>query len=230
MVGWSNLVSMITVSLVSAFLAAYLTSYFREKADAKRAHLESLKRGCLTPILKELRNLRSYFTPDESYTFKVPPEWLDVKWCDYFSFSSRGADDVLFNDLRNHYPALFDKLRHIENHIVRKVYPKYIRIKCELVKKLYEHGAQNDVVLAGAFFTLVGVPREYWPNLYRKLEEKELLSEVARISDAVARGSRKLVGEYKSLRSEALGDIEDAIRMVREALQSQKLKGKCNFI
>ena len=73
----SNMVSMIIVSLISAFLAAYLTNYFREKADAKRAHLESLKRVCLALILKELRNLRSYFIPDESYLQGAPGR-LDV--------------------------------------------------------------------------------------------------------------------------------------------------------
>ena len=56
----------ISLSLVSIFLAAYLTNYFREKGDVKRAHLESLKQDCLTPILGELRNLRGLFTPNEN--------------------------------------------------------------------------------------------------------------------------------------------------------------------
>ena len=229
MVGWEDAVS-IAIGTASTFLVAYLTNYFRKKADAKRTHLESLKRDCLTPILGELGNLRDRFIPDENYAFKVPPECPEVKWCNYFSFSSRGADAVLFNDLRNHFPPLFDRLRCIEDHIVKEVYPRYVRTVYELLKKLYERGARNDMVLAGAFFRLVGIHEDCWPNLYRTLKERKLLAKVAEIAHDVARGNQELVNEYKSLRAEALEAIEDAMRMVGEALHSQKLKGKCDFI
>jgi len=104
-----------------ASLSGIIVEELRERKELRNKHFEDVKQKCLEPILNRLYELRSYFEADESIDWKslCSHDHLnylksDFHWWDYFSFKSC-ANKLLYEDLKNHYPDLYEKLQIIEN-------------------------------------------------------------------------------------------------------------------
>jgi hypothetical protein len=113
---WENAFFTILGGFIAS-LSGIIIEELRERKELRNKHFEDIKQKCLEPILDRLYDLRGYFEAKESIDLEsYLHDYLksDFHWWDYFSFKTR-ADKLLYEDLKNHYSDLYEKLQIIEN-------------------------------------------------------------------------------------------------------------------
>jgi len=123
-----------------ASLSGLLVEWWRESRRLRDRHFEDIKRNCLEPILEELSRLRRYFEFSEG-----GPRWSvssieeslrsEIRWWELFSF--RDVDKLLYEDLRNHYPDIYEGLENVKVW-VRTRFAEYLQAIRDLLKVIEE--------------------------------------------------------------------------------------------
>jgi hypothetical protein len=119
----------------------------RERKRTELKHFNVLKSKVLKPVLNELAELKSYFMFGEgrpiSSLQRLDEELnSEFTWWKYYSLVDRvRVNRDLFEDLKNHFPKLYNDLKYVESWM-RTKYPEYLH----LLRDLLEH-IENDPFL-----------------------------------------------------------------------------------
>jgi hypothetical protein len=244
---WENALLSALLTILGGFIAGLtglLVEWWRERRELRRRHLMDIKERCLKPLLEELHDLRRSFEVRESARLNS----LEVRrslesdvgrWWELFSFRRR-VDSLLYEDLRDHFPRLYEELEGLESW-VRAKYPEYLQAILRLLELIegdsefkafeerFRKGFVNEVSSYphdAIVFLALGLDKSYWPNVYSYI--RPALGEVTRLGakfyeSAEARDARGLMGE-------AMAKVDECIRGVREATLKAKLKGRCRYL
>jgi len=224
--------------VISGFINWLLYKY-KEIEEARKRHFEEIKKNCIEPIIENINSTMREFNVTESTYFDY---YLDVRqdgsgWWNYFTFRRSVKDELLYEDLRNHFKRLYEELEYIEKHIIKEALPRYISLMGELVSivkdeisrelpKLPPEISDKDVLVATVMIAF-GYDRGSWPNIYKKLREYDLLDKIKLIASNIRK--HKYVQELLKIRREALLKLDSIRKHALEILHLQKLKGKCPY-
>ena len=232
----------------------------RERKRSELKHFNVLKSKVLKPVLNELAELKSYFMFGEGGPI-LSSQRLDEElnseftWWKYYSLVDRiRVNRDLFEDLKNHFPKLYNDLKHVENWM-RTKYPEHLYLLRGLLKhiendsqfkefeeelgkhiqetKVYSSinpQALHDMTANIALYLILDVEAERWPNIYRIA--KPLLSKAAVIKSRY-RNSEE-VQKLKHLMNEITSTLDRCIQTIDKIMYMTKLpkarRGKCEFI
>jgi len=243
--GWEDFVFTILGGFIAS-LSGILIEWWRENRRLRDRHFDDIKHKCLEPILNRLSDLKHSFVFGES-----GPEWglheiekllkSDVHWWESFSFKGGlGADPLLYDDLKNHYPDLCRDLQDVEKR-VRAGYAEFLYAIYKLLKiiendeefKVFEKKFERPIVnfrsshpYKAVIFLALGVDKSSWPNIYSYIKPK--LDEAKRLQDKFynsveARKVRTIVNDMTTA-------IDKCIAKAKEITLETKLKGKCKYV
>jgi len=152
-----------------------------------------------------------------------------------------GSYEILYEDLKNHYPELYRDLQELES-LIKTKYEEYLQSIHRLLeavendpefKELEEQFKKPYVDETSSYpcdavvFLALGVDKSYWPNIYSYIECE--LDRVLRLGDKFyssteAQKLRNLINEFRP-------KIETCIRRINEIIEVEtELKGKCKFL
>jgi len=146
--------------------------------------------------------------------------------------------EILYEDLKNHYPELYRDLQELES-LIKTKYEAYLRTFqrfCKTIeddpefkelekqfKKPYvdESSYLHDAVV----FLALGVDKSHWPNIYSYFGRE--LDRVLRLGNkfynsAEARELRNLINEFRS-------KIDACVEKIGKIELKGELKGKCEY-
>ena len=187
--GWEDFVFTVLGGFIASF-SGILTEWWRENRRLRDRHFDDIKHKCLEPILNRLSDLKHSFVFGES-----GPEWglheiekllkSDVHWWESFSFKGGlGANQLLYDDLKNHYPDLYRDLQDVEKRVragyTNIDYGLFIPINPTLTVRLWSHCPDFTSISPPHFGHLPYLHFEPAPPLYYLLI-KIVLSAVANI-------------------------------------------------
>jgi hypothetical protein len=243
---WENAVFTVLGGLIAGF-SGILVEWWRENRKLRDRHFEDIKRRCLEPILKRLYDLKGNFVFGES-----GPEWTgsyeiekllasDVHWWESFSFKDGfGADALLYEDLKNHYPDLYRDLQNIEKRL-RAGYTEYLQAVYELLKiieddqefRAFEKKFERPILnftssypAKAVIFLALGVDKSNWPNIYSYVKPK--LDEAKRLQNKFYNNVE--AQKVRTIINDMTTAIDKCIVKAREIILETKLKGKCKYI
>ena len=211
----------------------------KESEEVRKRHFEELKQKCIKPLIEELSKLKESFDISEntSFDYYLEASQRDIKWWDCYSLKQRVEDELLYEDLRNHFKDLYNELEHIEKHIVKELYPKYVKLMGELVLVVRNEIAKelsklpskisDKEALTAIIMMVLGKGKGDWPNIYMKLKKYGLLDRLQLIASRISEHERAL--ELLKTREDALSKLNQAKRHLLEILHLQKLRGKCPY-
>jgi len=246
--GYSDLMSMflgtILGGLISGFIGIFLDEW-RRRNEAREKHFQDIKEHCLKPIREELLNLRSSFEFSEdkirgpSYFEQLLKD--DIHWWDYFSL--RGEDEVLLDDLVNHFEKLASKLKEVEEK-VKSSYPVYLKATYKLLKMIDVDPDFNKLKKAAkrptmdrslyypyvaVFMVAIGYDKGRWPNVYKWFKSSKELDVIYEIGRRYSESDE--AERIRSIEKDIHKHTDWCIRRIDEILRQQtKLKGKCKYI
>lgn len=245
------------VIAVGVFAGPYVAEKLRGGRVARRDHFMKIKDHVLTPLRDSIgRLLVGYFRPSESFyvgfyftdadrTKKPPKDELTLTpgpvpvamlnaglgeaKVEYF-------DDLLFDDLGNHFPHLKLELDRVET-VLKTDGSRFTAARYGLAQRLWfdllpkvdpkKHNS-GDVVKAG-LMVASGVPSGNWPNLYAGLPEDGTLDAINRflkIPEVAA-----LAREFVDLQKRIGDELAALLRSVSVILESEReLPGRCQYL
>ena len=234
---WDNIIFTILGGLISGLVGLFI-EWWRERIRLKKKHFKDIKRKCLKPILEGLHDLRKEFEFREG-----GPEWDLVKlretlksefrWWEFFSFK-RYADTLLYEDLRNHFPDLYQELQNIELW-VKNEFMTYLQSIYELLKlidsdpefKEFIKGFHNQIIpLKAVLFSSLGVDKSEWPNIY--LQVKHKLNELIYLQNKFYNSVE--TQKVREITNHMIITIDRCIKRIEEILLETKLRGKCKYL
>jgi hypothetical protein len=162
------------------------------------------------------------------------------------------CDEILFEDLSNHFPDLVNKLKEVEKRI-RQDYSEFYRNilnliieihSCEELNELSNQVAisKNDPELPyeAVFLVALGYDKGYWPNIYNFFkEETDLIHEVGSKGKTSIELIYELGDKYsksenciraKKIKEDIESLIKSCEREIDEILYKKELKGKCKYM
>jgi hypothetical protein len=215
----------------------------RRRNERRERHFQELKERCLKPLRKELRNLCEHFEFEEGKTpVRLMEETLesDIHWWDYYSLKrSARCDEILFEDLPNHFPGLASRLAEVERR-VKQDYPEFYReILCLLreirsCKELKELSSQAtfksdpEIPYNAVFLAALGYDRGYWPNYYDLLKRAGKVDLVYKLGSSFSES--KHCKKAKSIKGDIVPLIDSCIREIDEILLRKELRGRCKYV
>jgi hypothetical protein len=244
--GWEDFVFTILGGFIAS-LSGILIEWWRENRRLRDRHFDDIKHKCLEPILNRLSDLKHSFVFGES-----GPEWKgsyeiekllksDVHWWESFSFKGGlGADPLLYDDLKNHYPDLYRDLQDIEKR-VKTGYAEYLQSIYKLLKiieddqefkafqKEFERPIANftsSYPYKAVTFLALGVDKSYWPNIYSYIKPK--LNEAKRLQDKFYNSDE--AQKVRTIVNDMTTAIDKCIAKAKEITLETKLKGKCKYV
>jgi hypothetical protein len=147
--------------------------------------------------------------------------------------------EILYEDLKNHYPELYRDLQELES-LIKTKYEEYLRTFQRLCKTIEDDPEfkeleeqfkkpyidESSYLRDAVVFLALGVDESHWPNIYSYFGRE--LDRVLRLGNkfynsAEARELRNLINEFRS-------KIETCIRKINEIIVETELKGKCKFL
>ena len=199
------------VTAIGVFAGPYVAEKLRGGRVARRDHFMKIKVHVLTPMQDSIhRLLVGYFRPSESFyvgfyftdtdrTKEPPKEELTLLPGPVpVALQNAGLamgvtqvrieyyDELLFDDLGNHFPSLKSELDRVEKKVLKIDGAKFTTTRWELAKRMWfdllpkvEQKKHNpsDVVKAG-LLVASNTPKGYWPNLYAGLPEDGTLNAI----------------------------------------------------
>jgi hypothetical protein len=248
-VSWENIILTVLGTILSgliAYLSGMLIEWWKERKRLREKHFEGIKRKCLEPVLEQLCELKGNFMFGES-----GPEWSlrgiedslrsEIRWWDDFHFKNDFRVDILlYEDLENHYPDLYQDLQNIEM-LIRTKFAEYLQAIYNLLKmieedqefKAFEKEFEKPAMNYGSsppakaiFFLALGVDKSYWPNIYSYVKPK--LDKVKHLQNKFyntveAQKLRDIINEMKAT-------IDECINKTKKIMLETKLKGKCKYL
>jgi hypothetical protein len=234
-------------------IAGMLIERWRRKweleKEAMEKHFEEIKK-CLFRLKESIYSLRHSFILDESFllpSISSVEERLREDYEQWWrSFSLRGFEcgNLLFDDLRNHYPSLYSKLISLEK-FVRERYPDFLHALIPLLQRMEEdprlkgliervmsHAATTaqmkiaDDYRKAVIFLSLGIGWENWPNLYRSLRVEWNTIEEAGKRLYNTEEAKKV----RDIREDAFRIMDSCCAEIDEVMLSKILRGKCRYV
>ena len=260
MIDLSERINDIILTILGTILGGFISGLVglflhrkRLKDEVKRKHLEEIKEKCLKPLEKELKQLSSNFDISERTSLKAFCEAVseEITWWKIYSLERRVHDKILYRDMKNHFKKLVEKLNEIENKVIKINYPKFAELLCNItesiheklqekkiisqdfpaiIKELEERGRITEYLVFGVLMRILEYNEFYWPNVYRRLKERNLLHLVNEIAKEVEQENKEAVNELKRIRYESKRIIEECLEEITDLIHYQKLEGKCKYI
>ena len=227
-------------------LIGYILERLRIKNELRTKHFEDIKKNCLQPLRTELMHLLSSFEFNESSS--LTPESLkelidaDPKWWESFSLKERIGNIPLFNDLRNHFVKLHEKLCTIDTLVISK-YPEFIENAIKLSEAIHSDKRLQEIssklksavptdisfeVFKAVFFIAIGYEKGSWPNIYGKivkLRDKDLIFELGK-----QYGNLRCANDLRKISEEVRNVLCSCMEMIDEIMLKTKLEGSCKYI
>jgi hypothetical protein len=237
---WENLVYTLIGGLIAIF-SVLVSEWWKERISRRKIHFEDLKHKCLEPILNRLLELKQYFIFKEGgvdWSRDVIYKELrsDIRWWEYLTFkNSSGADPLLYEDLKNHYPDLYKCLEDVEK-LFKNKYVEFLQEVYNLLeaiendKELFEIRKEfSDIKDPTALYKVImflalGVDKGYWPNIYSSIKSE--LDKLVYLGEKY----RARAENIKSLSNNIVAEIDKCINMTKKVILESKLRGKCDYI
>lgn len=233
---------------------------YRERKRAELKHFNILKSKVLKPVLNELVELKDCFMFGEGGPI-LSSQRLDEElnseftWWKHYSLVDRAnVNRDLFEDLKNHFPKLYNDLKYVENWM-RTKYPEYLHLLRDLLKRVENDSqfkefeeelkkhvqeakvyssinpqALHDMATNIILYLILDIDVERWPNIYRIA--KPLLSKAIAIKSKYQNSED--VQKLKHLMNEITSILDRCIQTIDKIMYTTKLpkarRGKCKFI
>ena len=233
----------------------------RERKRTELKHFNVLKSKVLKPVLNELAELKSYFMFGEGGSI-LSSQRLDEElnseftWWKYYPLVDRArVNRDLFEDLKNHFPKLYNDLKYVESWM-RTKYPEYLHLLRDLLKRIENDSqfkefeeelkkhvqetkvyssidpqALHDMAVNIVLYLILDIEVERWPNVYRIT--KPLLSKAVVIKSRY-QNSEEVQQKLKHLMNEITSILDRCIQSIDKIMYMTKLpkvrRGKCEFI
>jgi hypothetical protein len=249
---WETILGILipVLSIVLPTIALLYIKLWEEKRRLKEKHFTEIKDKCLKPLLEKLKQLKNHFNLGEG-----GPEWnlyniseelrQEIQWWKLFSFKNGfNVDQLLYEDLKNHYPNLYRDLESIETWIKTK-YAEYLQailnllriveddVEFKTLKQEFEPKGPIrlpydpiDDYRRAIIFLALGVDKSRWPNIYRSIKGK--LDETTRIGNKFYNSIE--AEKVRSIIQDIATKIDKCINNINEIMLEVKLKGKCKYL
>jgi hypothetical protein len=249
---WEMLFSIIISILIVALpiISQFLIKQWEEKRRLKEEHFTEIKNRCLKPLLEELKRLKNHFNLGEG-----GPEWniyniseelgQEIQWWKLFSFKNGfNVDQLLYEDLKNHYPNLYRDLESVETWIKTK-FAEYLQAILNLLKVIeddvefktlkQEFEPKGPIRLPydpiddyrrAIIFLALGVDKSRWPNIYQSIKGR--LDETTRIGNKFYNSTE--AEKVRSIIQDIITKIDKCINNINEIMLEVNLKGICKYL
>lgn len=243
---WENVI----LTILGGFLAGFsgiLIEQWREGRRLRKRHFKDIKDKCLKPVLEELYHLKTNFEFGEGRCGWARSQKIEdylksgIHWWEIFSFKNGSkVHPLLYEDLKNHYPDLYQDLQDIETWI-RSNYAEYLQAIFKLLRAIEEDqefkafekesekaylNVTSSYLLEAIFLLALGVDKSNWPNIYEYIRPK--LDKIKNLQNKF----------YNSVEAQKVRDIiqnvttmiDRGINRIERTILKTKLKGKCDYL
>lgn len=257
-------VAISVISVIGVFLSPYVNYIMQKRRESRDLHKTELRKHALKPLIRGInsfweQNLRI----DEFHT--RPVEISEKEANDYafgslysikasiplpISISKIGStdpdewfDEALYNDMKNHYVALFNVVEDAESFLQDKM-PKLVWDRWMLTNELHRRisptiqkidpttnsTSKEEAAVTGMLLNLLGNPRQNWPNLYNTMESANLMPEMLNIvgdADLIKAGI-ELNNEYGAIQTKLFKEVRPKIEV--KVISGKELTGNCCYL
>ena len=242
-------------AVLGGVVATIIGERLRMRHERMRAHLAQVK-DCLRDVKRQLE--RGFI---EIGVLKLGESFIlergyEPNYGFWRVFHLSCSNRAIYDDLKNHYPELYDRLRVIKQDIAKNLILEYLSSLAELKNAIYNQLEETDLFkvkvkrtekvtaiavpdknVEKSFVTavlniLLEVDEGSWPNIMNKIRNysDELFTELYRFAEEVQKRNRHLINTLRSMRENILKYINMTINQIDEKLSLEKLPNRCNFV
>lgn len=247
----------IVMSSLIAWTSPHRSEKIKKTSQARQIHFDKIKKNCLELLVNGVDNVTSHFRIDESTLYgkqslldlmndRELKETMDVKlWVSIINSSSSYGneiiflDNVLYNDLDNHYPEIKKQIGIVQKYIDES-YPIYHEKFNVLVLKLFDElersisvqqNEQNKIsmAVAVALNCIFHDDIKSWPSLYNVSSKNGTLPVIKEIINKPE--ITELTKPLKEISKKSLSLLSDLRNSLNQIIRYEgELKGKCEFL
>jgi hypothetical protein len=216
----------------------------RRKDQVLAKHFEEIKKDVLQPIIERHKydDLQFELREDTvSYDSLYKQLGQDIHWWDYFSLRS-GADNVLYEDLHNHFKDLTEKILQFEQAIKSNT-PIFLKRLCDISKMISEDEECKSLVsvevitpgmdpiwkyVQAILLVAMGYDKGVWPNLFNEIKNEGKIEAVYKIG--IKYRETKEIEQILSIKRDTQEKIRSCIGEAKDIMHQSKLKGDCKYL
>jgi hypothetical protein len=230
------------------------TEKIKSTSQARQIHFEKIKTDCLQPLIHGIDEVSNTFRLSEDLRYSKQgtldhkkrlenDTTLDLKlWVSITNQAWDGThylDKLLYEDLKNHYPAIPKEIETVQKFLDEK-YPNYEKKRTDLVIKLFDvleesgkfQGDQNRIIIAVnvALLLLFNYDRGHWPNLYNVSSSDDTLTIINEIISTQPNISELGIW-MKDLSQKSLSMLSELRLAIGKIIRFEgELKGTCSYL
>ena len=186
----------------------------------------------------------------ESYSIS---EFQYVERVDENRLMSYVVDEVLYEDLQNHFPDLWSRLRQVQSLLrtdgkeINQAVFQFSGVIHDRFKReeltvfhfgmdgqechMYDLNELEATGYAGYIFLLmIGIERKYWPNSFDFLQKRGILGGLMRLAENIGSEFRNEKDAMLARVEKVSSEIDDCITVLDKWSHTKKLAGNCDYV